>query len=43
MSFKKDDFYTLVQQACDSVPEFKLHYLEIPPNVTTLFRLNVTT
>ena len=26
MSFKKNDYYTLVQQACDSVPEFKLHY-----------------
>lgn len=26
MSFKKNDFYTLVQQACDMVPGFKLHY-----------------
>jgi site-specific recombinase XerD len=26
MSFKKIDYYTLVQQACDTVPDFKLHY-----------------
>lgn len=26
MSFKKNDFYTIVQQACDTVPEFKIHY-----------------
>lgn len=26
MSFKKKDFYTVVQQACDTVPEFKIHY-----------------
>lgn len=26
MSFKKKDFYTVVQQACDTVPEFKTHY-----------------
>lgn len=34
MSFKKDDFYTLVQQACDSVPEFKLHYLQFIEKAT---------
>ena len=26
MSFKKNDYYTLVQQACESVPNFKIHY-----------------
>ncbi len=26
MSFKKNDYYTLVQQACDAVPNFKIHY-----------------
>jgi hypothetical protein len=26
MSFKKNDYYTLLQQACDTVPGFKIHY-----------------
>ncbi len=26
MSFKKNDYYTLVQQACDAVSNFKIHY-----------------
>jgi integrase/recombinase XerD len=34
MSFKKKDFYTLVQQACDTVPEFKIHYYQFIEKAT---------
>lgn len=34
MSFKKIDFYTLVQQACDTVPEFKIHYYQFIEKAT---------
>jgi integrase/recombinase XerD len=34
MSFKKNDYYTLLQQACDTVPEFKIHYLQFVEKAT---------
>lgn len=34
MSFKKNDYYTLVQQACDTVPDFKLHYYQFIEKAT---------
>lgn len=34
MSFKKSDYFTLVQQACDTVPEFKIHYLQFVEKAT---------
>lgn len=34
MSFKKKDYYTLVQQACDSVPSFKIHYQQFMEKAT---------
>lgn len=34
MSFKKNDYYTLVQQACDAVPNFKIHYQQFIEKAT---------
>lgn len=34
MSFKKNDYYTLVQQACDTVPDFKPHYQQFLEKAT---------
>lgn len=34
MSFKKKDYYTLVQQACDAVPGFKIHYQQFIERAT---------
>lgn len=34
MSFKKNDYYTLVQQACDTVPDFKTHYQQFLEKAT---------
>lgn len=34
MSFKKKDFYTVVQQACDTVPGFKMHYQQFIEKAT---------
>ena len=34
MSFKKNDYYTLVQQACDNVPNFKIHYQQFIEKAT---------
>jgi integrase/recombinase XerD len=34
MSFKKNDYFTLVQQACDTVPEFKIHYHQFVEKAT---------
>lgn len=34
MSFKKSDYYTLVQQACDRVPDFKMHYQQFQQKST---------
>lgn len=33
-SFKKNDYYTLAQQACDSVPGFKIHYQQFIEKAT---------
>ncbi len=34
MSFKKNEHYTLVQQACDHVPTFKIHYQQFIEKAT---------
>jgi len=34
MSFKKNEHYTLVQQACDLVPAFKIHYQQFIEKAT---------
>jgi integrase/recombinase XerD len=34
MSFKKNDYYTLVQQACDTVPGFKIQYQQFIEKAT---------
>jgi integrase/recombinase XerD len=34
MSFKKNDYYTFVQQACDSVAGFKTHYQQFIEKAT---------
>ena len=34
MSFKKNDYYTLAQQACDTVPGFKIYYQQFVEKAT---------